>query len=296
MKEQHQSNTRNVQDYRLFALSERKSQGRSWALLTSEETAEALGLSLKQTARLFTRLLQQKRIQQIRRGLYLAPGRLPLGKTWQPSPYEILWAYMQWLKATWQITGFASFARYGFSTQVTQIITVLNDKLSGNTEVGGCNFIFIKLPKGKLGHINSLPMKGEININFSSKARTVFDSIYFYNRFGTIPNAYRWMRSVVIFEKDKKFSDELIECSLVYGNKKSIARIGFVLEKLEIDATPLLNELNKEKTSFLVPLVPFSKGISGERKGSINQKWKIIENTNLDDIFANMEEPDEDDI
>jgi predicted transcriptional regulator of viral defense system len=293
MNMQHLSK-RGIQDYGLFALSERRSNGRTWALLTSEEVSEALGITWQQTARLFSRLLLQKRVQQVRRGLYLIPGRLPIGKIWQLSSYEVLWAYMDKLKANWQITGISAFNHYGFSTQVAQRMTVLNDKLSGDIELAGCYYIFIKLPCEKLGNKISLPMAGNIEIYFSSKAKALFDAVYFSSRFGTIPEVYRWIRSVVEFEKDMSTINELIQCCMLYGNKKTIARIGFVLEKLEIKNDSLTEKFTKEKASSLVSLVPYPKGVEGERKGIIHPNWGIIENQNLLDIFSSMEVPDED--
>ncbi len=282
---QQDSPKRNIQDYQLLALGERKSQGKEWALLTSKEVMESLGLDSQQSFRLFSRLLTQKRIQQLRRGVYLVPGHLPPGKKWAPSNYEALWAYMDWLGAKWQITGLAAFTRYGFSTQVPQIITVYNNKLSGETEAGGGRFIFIKLSPDQLGNTNLFEMHGSIQIPFSSKARTIFDAIHFANRFGTIPEAYKWIKLIA---KDSKETDELIKCSLIYGNKQSISRIGFVLESLNIDASLLFNKLENQPSKTFFSLIPNS------RNGPINKRWKIIENKNLSQIFSEMEIPDDD--
>ena len=285
MKNQENSN-RNIQDYQLLALGERKSKGRPWAILTSDETSQTLGLTLKQTARLFSRLLLKQRIQQLRRGVYLTPGKLPPGKLWQPSPYEVLWAYMNWLGAKWQITGLAAFAKYGFSTQVPQIFTVCNDKLSGEIEAGGSRFTFIKVDKEKLGNTTLFPMIGGIEISFSSKVRTIFDAVYYANRFGSLPSAYTWIAEM---KTDQNAIHELVHCCLSYGNKQTLSRIGFVLEKLNIDVTLLINEQKKNTTDTLIPLVP------GPRRGKIDRRWGIMENKSIFEIFAELEIPDADD-
>ena len=243
-------------------------------------------LTLKQTARLFSRLLLKQRIQQLRRGVYLTPGKLPPGKLWQPSPYEVLWAYMNWLGAKWQITGLAAFAKYGFSTQVPQIFTVCNDKLSGEIEAGGSRFTFIKVDKEKLGNTTLFPMIGGIEISFSSKVRTIFDAVYYANRFGSLPSAYTWIAEM---KTDQNAIHELVDCCLSYGNKQTLSRIGFVLEKLNIDVTLLINEQKKNTTDTLIPLVP------GPRRGKIDRRWGIMENKSIFEIFAELEIPDADD-
>jgi predicted transcriptional regulator of viral defense system len=294
MKQQDKQ-VRNIQDYRLIALSMKKSGGKPWSVLTSDEVIQALGLTPLQTSKLFSRLASQERIQQLRRGLYIAPGtELPLGKRWTPSPYESLYAYMDWLDANWQITGLAAFNHHGFSTQISQVITVYNDKISETVESGGGRFIFIKRPYDKLGNKLLCPMYGNIEIPFSSKARTIFDAIYDAKRFGTLPSAYTWIKWVLEVEKNNEIIQELIQCCLKYGNKQTIARVGFVLEELNIDASLLAKQLELNKSSTLIPLVPFIKDIPGERKGTINQRWNIIENKTLSNIFSDMEIPDED--
>ena len=283
--EKQNNSSRNIQDYRLLALGERKANGRPWAILTSKETSQALGLTAKQTARLFSRLLLKNRVQQLRRGLYLTPSRLPLGKIWQPSPYEALWAYMNWLDAKWQITGLDAFNRYGFSTQITQVITVCNDKLSGQIEAGGSRFIFIKTDKKMLGNINLFPMIGDIEVPFSSKARTIFDAVYYSNRFGSLPMAYTWIAEI---KTDQNAIKELMSCCLTYGNRQTISRIGFVLEKLNINTAILINKKQKNTTQTLVSLLP------GSRKGKIDRRWGIIENKSIYEIFSYLEKPDAD--
>lgn len=278
---------RNLQDYRLIALGIKKSAGKSWAVLSSEEVMQALGLSFIQTTKLFTRLHAQNRIQKLRRGLYIVPGGFPpLGKIWKPSAYEALWAYMDWLGASWQITGLAAFTRYSFSTQVPQVITVCNNKLSGQMEVAGNSFIFIKVPTEKLGNVTLFPMVGDLNIPFSSKARAVFDAVYFSNRFGTLPIAYTWIASIA---NNKADFDELIHCCLLYGNKQTIARIGFFLEKINKE-TSLLEGEKQATTDTLVPFIP------GPRRGTIHRRWGVIENESITKILSSMEIPDEDDV
>jgi predicted transcriptional regulator of viral defense system len=282
----HSNKQRNNQDYQLLALAAARCEGRTWALLTSDTVKDTLGLSDLQTARLFTRLLREQRIQRLQRGLYLIPAVPPPSKRWVPSPYEALWAYMNWLKATWQITGYAAFTRHGFSTQIVQRMTVLNDTLSGEQEVGGSRFVFVKLPSQKLGFTQKYSLTGGIEIVFSSRQRSLFDAVAEAKRFAVLPEAYGWFTSL------KKNPDDVLvlkKICLAIGNRQTVARIGFVLESLGFDASELLPKIGTAGT--LVPLVPMTQN---ERRGTANKRWRIIENVSLAKIFSSQEVPDED--
>jgi predicted transcriptional regulator of viral defense system len=255
-------------------------------VLSSNEVKETLGLSSLQAGRLFNRQLKLQRIQKLQRGLYLVPAHLPPGKHWLPSPYETLSVYMNCLKATWQITGYAAFTRYGFSTQIVQRITVYNDKLSGEVEAGGSRFVFIKLPTNKLGYTKTFKLEDNITVIYSSRARTFFDAVTEAKRFAILPEAYGWL---LYLHKNPAEIVALKKLCLILGNRQTVARIGFVLEKLGIDASALLPRIGKAKT--LVSLAP---GLSNSRQGIICKKWRIIENVSLDKIFAAVEVPDED--
>ncbi len=272
---------RNTQDYKLFALAEKKAAGKTLCLLTSAEIMDTLGLSSIQTARLLTRLVSQGRIGQLQRKLYIAPGRLPPGKLWKPSAYLVLACYMEWLKAKWQITGWDAFARYGFSTQISQKVFLYNDKLSGEFLVAGSKFVFIKIPVKKIGFRKSyIISESNLKLFFSSKARALFDAVIDYNRFGTIPRSFGWITTI---SKDKNLIKELINCTYQLGNKSTIQRIGFILDKLEINKKLLLKLKQKIKKSSLVCLTP------GSRSGPINKTWNIIENIPYNTLMQNKE-------
>jgi len=281
----HNATQRNDQDYKLFALAERNAQNKTWVLMTQEEVSQQLRLEPQQVFRLFTRLKVQGRIQQLHRGLYMLPGRLPPGKLWKPSPYETLIAYMGYLNANWQITGLAAFSHYGYSTQVPQKIHVYNDVISGDKEVAGNQFYFIKVPKNRLGNVKEIRITGNYDISFSSQWRTIFDAIFESSRFGTLPEAYMWLVSV---KQNQKALNEIIHCCVRYGNNITTARIGYFLEKIGCDVGKLYQHFCSKNSKALILFVP------GKRAGETNKKWNIIENYSISKILEGMEVPDED--
>lgn len=274
---------RNFQDHNLMALAAVKAEGKPCALLTSEEIAKTLGLTEIQTARLVSRLVAKKSIQQLRRGLYLVPSRATPGKLWTPSSYEALWAYMSWLGATWQITGYAAFTRHQFSAQVVQRLAVYNDKLAGEKMAGGSRYLFYKVPPSHLGFTQEFSMPSGIAIPYSSKARTLFDAVTETKRFAVLPEAYAWFVNILL-QKEEIASLKTI--TLALGSRQTIARIGFILEYLGIDTHEFLPRI--QASSTLVSLVP------GTRRGPISKRWGIIINTDIKKIFHDLEVPDED--
>lgn len=270
------------QQYKAFAYAERKADDEPCCVLSSTELERVLGINKKQTARLFTRLVKDGRIQQLQRGVYLFPGRLPPGKKWKPSPYLALAHYMNWKKATWQISGLDALSRHGFTTQIPQSLFVYNDVYSGEKEVGGSQFIFVKVPKTKLGHIVTFSIPGsQLKLIYSSKARVVFDMFFEQARVKMLGLA---INAVRLSQNDKSFLNELIECALRYGNKASQQRIGFVLSSLGVNGIKL-KILRKDlgKNVAAIPLFPPS------RKGHVNKEWGIIETAE----FGAMAESDE---
>ena len=283
---QQQEIQRNQQDYKIFALSAAKAEGRPWAVLDSAEVKKTLGLDTLQAGRLFTRLLKQKRIQKLQRGLYIVPSQPPPGKIWVPPPYEALWAYMSWLGAKWQITGYAAFTKHGFSSQIAQRITVYNNLLSGEARVGGSRFVFVKLPQKLLGFTEKIKLKNKLEVVYSSWTRTLFDAVADAKRFSTLPEAYGWFLAL---KRKPEELQNLKKICVQMGNNQTTARIGFILESIGFEADELVSKLSATKT--LVSLVP---GAANARKGKIHKTWGIIENIPIEEILITMELPDED--
>lgn len=272
--------------HRLLAYGEHKAGNEHFALVTSEELGFRLQITKRQLVRLLARLASEGRIQRLQRTIYLLPGKLPPGKVWKPSPYEALASYMEWLGAKWQICGIAAFARHGFSTQVPQTISVYNNKFSGKKVVAGSAFEFIKVPVARLGFTSTDRTSSGKIIVYSSKARAIFDAIFDQKHFSCLTDAYTWILQI---SNDKATTKELIKCTIDHGNIQSVARIGFILEKVGVNATSVHRRMQVFKSARLTALVP------GQRRGPISKRWNIIENKRTEDLFAREEIPDEDD-
>lgn len=178
---------------------------------------------------------------------------------------------MEELDAEYQVTGLAAFNFYRLSTQVPNIMTVYNTKLSGRKKIGRASFDFIKVDKNRIGAFEDLEINdftSKINVRMASLARTVVDATYDYKRFATIPDAYDWIKERI---DDEEFLIELTAVTLKFSNIATRRRLGYFLESLKANPR-LVNKIYKslEDTSSYIPLDP-----SQASRGKINKKWGV---------------------
>lgn len=270
---------------KLKGLSELEIRFLSWAqnkgkvVVSTRDVINVLGINAKQEAKMFYSLSKKGIIAKVTRGFYLVPSMLPPGGTWSPSQYVVLYELMNKINATYQVTGMQAFNSYGLDTQVPVRIDVYNDKLSGDKKLAGLSFRFFKVDCKRLGFTQNINIKtGNITDNktvvvFSSLPRTVFDAIYDYDRFGTLPIAYQWLTSRI---QDKSFMKEFKTICLKLGNVGTFRRIGYILDKAKYKGR-LVSDLKSQlkSTSSVIPLDPNRPCRS---KGKISRKWGIADN------------------
>ncbi len=160
------------------------------------------------------------------------------------------------------------FNYYNFTNQQFQIVYTLNPKVSKTRIIAGLSFRFIKVSSQKMYGLEKISIKGK-EVIVSSKERTLVDLIYYNKPVGGIDAAADILEGIVKEEKCdiKKF----ISYSVRFPVIKTRKRIGLVLEKAGISET-LLSPLAKsvKKTSLI--------SFSNNRKGKINEKWRVIVN------------------
>jgi len=246
-------------------------QNRGKTVVRSGDAQAALKISKMQEAKLFYSLKKSGIITRVMRGLYLVPAVLPPGGKASPSQYVVLDILMRELGAkAYQVTGWVVFNSYGLDTQIPVRTDVYNDKLSGEKKLADQSFRFIKVDNRRLGYTNDFRIE-DVTARFSSLPRAVFDAIYDYERFGSLPAAYRWLKERV---KDRKFMSEFLEICLKLANVSTLRRVGLTLEEAGCSKEIVSRILKRlKKTSGFIPLDP-----SRPLRGRTNSKWGIIIN------------------
>jgi len=93
-------------------------QLRNIRTLQTGDLVAPLRITIKQERELLSRLARAGVIARVRRGVYLAPPRLPLGGQWTPSEVLAISALIGGEGGRYQICGPNAFNRYGFDEQV----------------------------------------------------------------------------------------------------------------------------------------------------------------------------------
>lgn len=235
------------------------------------ELQAAWGISSKQEKNLLSRLVKRKTIIRLKREIYLVPRKIPPGGMWQPDSLYLVSLLMEVLKANYYIGGLYAFNYYGLSEQVPAMITIYNDKRSLRKKLGTLSIQLIKTPTYQIGDFINIKLKENRNAKIASLSRTILGAVMDWNRFGTLPIAFEWIKKHI---DEKDFIRELIKATIKYGNISSKRRIGYFLDK-EIQSPnsikPLLKSIPITKNWVL--LDPY-----GDSKGVTNKIWRIIDN------------------
>jgi len=131
---------------------------------------------------------------------------------------------------SWQICGPNTFYRYGYTGQLPVRWYVYNNRFSGERTVGSVVLMLIKVGEERLGGVE-VETENTFRAVYSSRARTLVDSVYDWSRFNSLPAAYQWMRKDL--RSGRLSADELIEMTVRFGNMGTIRRIGAQLARKE---------------------------------------------------------------
>lgn len=250
-------------------------QLRKKEFIFSGEIASALDIKAEQEWKLFNRMSTSGLIIRLKRGAYLVPSRMPAGGRWTVSGYYLVSRLMEVIKGQYQISGPNAFNFHGFDNQIPNRIFVYNDRIFGEKEIGGTDFIFIKTDVKRLGSTKSLKTLDGIDAVMVTKTRALVDAVYDWSRYNTIPRAYGWITETL--KNDPAITDNLIDDTLKYSNKGTIKRIGYLLAQLGIADDRLLEM--KKILGTAKSLIPWIPGQAA--KGSVNREWGLIVNGSI---------------
>ena len=236
------------------------------------EIAPILGISASQERDLFRRLSDSGWILRLKRGVYLLPPRIPAGGKYSPGAALVLQKLMKEERGRYQICGPSAFNFYGFDDQIPSVTYLYNNRISRKKTIGSLAFQFIKVADERLGAINAVRSREDVDIIYPSKARTLMDAVYNWSRFNSLPRGYDWIKGET--KNEPVIASELIDVTAKYGNMATIRRIGYLLDTLT--RKPRMMNRLQDRLSTSSSLIPWIPGRSA--KGTINRKWGIIVN------------------
>jgi len=236
------------------------------------ETTRELGITPTQERQLLSRLTRRHLIARVRRGLYLVPPRVPPGGKWSPGEYLALSQLMEDRRGRYQICGPNAFCRYGWDEQVPNWVYAYNNRISGERRIGAVAISLIKVSDQRLGETETFRTPDGVQTVYSSRIRSLVDAIHDWSRFGSLPQAYEWIRAELA--NDEKAAARLVATALKYGNTGTVRRLGKLLD-LEGVKPALLKKLKQRlaPSSAWIPWVPTNR-----KRGPVDRQWGVIFN------------------
>jgi predicted transcriptional regulator of viral defense system len=255
------------------------SQSQEKAVIAAGDLVRNLLWTPEQERKVLSQLVRKGLIARVRRGLYLAPRRLPLGGRWNPGEALALTTLIADRQGTYQISGPNTFQRYGWTEQMPNRVCVYNNRISGDREIGPVSLTLIKVSDDRLGGTEVVRTSDGLDIVYATKARSLVDAVHDWSRFDTLPRAYNWIEREVTSEDG--FAAELVQAAIRYGNQGARRRIGVTLarERLAVPE-PLLRRLERtlRPTSSFIPMVPTAAKRGKPDKGKTNKRWGVVFN------------------
>lgn len=252
-------------------------QARERRAVAAGDLVRDLQWTPEQERKVLSRLARKGLIARVRRGLYLAPSRLPLGGRWNPGEALALATLMEDRNGAYQISGPNTFQRYGWTEQVPNRIYAYNNRISGDRQIGPVYFTLIKVADDRLGETEVVRTPDGLDVVYASRARSLVDAVYDWSRFDTLPRAYDWIRGEVT--REDGFASKLVQVTIRYGNQGTLRRIGATLERLGVQE-PLLRRMERalRPSSSFIPLVPTAKKRGKPGKEKMSKRWGVVFN------------------
>lgn len=235
-------------------------------IITAEDLDRLFNLSPNDRKQVVFRLKKKKILSPIKRGVYLF-SPLEAGPE-GTGVDELLIPPLFFPKKNYYVGYSTMFNYYGFTEQLFQTVYVLNNSIHMKRIICGISYKFIRIPENRMYGSETIKVK-DIDVNISSKERTLIDLLYFNKPVGGITSAVEIFKEIV---KNKQCDiKKLIEYAARFPNITTRKHIGLILEKLGI-TDDLLKPLIKSMDNTAI------SSLNGTRKGRLNKKWRIIVN------------------
>jgi predicted transcriptional regulator of viral defense system len=252
-------------------------QSRERPAVAAGELVRALSWTPEQERKVLSQLARKGLIARVRRGLYLAPSRLPVGGRWSPGEVLALTTLIDDRNGAYQISGPNTFQRYGWTEQIPNRVYAYNNRISGDRQIGPVALTLIKVSDNRLGGTEVVRTPDGLDVVYASKARSLVDAVYDWSRFDTLPRAYDWIEREVT--GDDGFAAEFVQTIIRFGNQGTVRRTGAILERLTVPE-PLLRRLERalRPSSSFIPMVPDVPKRGQPKKGKTSKRWGVVFN------------------
>lgn len=240
--------------------------------ITVREATKILGLGPRATAKLLAHWESQGWMVRVRRGLYLP---VPLGVSapakWTGDP----WAIITRAFAPCYIGGWSACEHWGFTEQIFRTVLVLTKRpvRPRKGEIRGTPFLAKVVPSDRFFGTRRI-WREEVPIDISDPTRTLIDILGDPSLGGGMRHVARVASAY--FESEHRNDGQLVEYGLRLGNRTAFKRLGFLLERLEIHATDIVDTCRKHMSAGYSKLDP-----KGPNRGKLLRRWRLRVNVEV---------------
>lgn len=239
--------------------------------ISVSDSAEILGVSPVDAAKMLARWAKKGWLSRIRRGIYIP---IPLEARTADMPLEDPWMIAQRLFDPCYIGGWSAAEYWGLTEQIFRTVVVMTTQKprDRSPNIKGTNFLLRTVPEKVMFGLKSI-WRVQVKVSMSDATRTMLDMF-------NDPCLGGGIRSTAdIFENYLKSEyrdmEILIDYSKRLGNGAVYKRLGFLLERFASDEQEAINECRSQLTkgnAKLDPKLPADKLIT-RWKLWVPQRW-----------------------
>ena len=239
---------------------------------TADDAAEALEISRGEAARIAGYLASKGWLSRIRRGLFtVVPLEADVPEEWRADP----WLVAARVFSPCYIGGWSACEHWGLTEQLFRSVLVVSaePQRSAQVTVQGTEFrVATRQPDALFG--TRKVWRGRERVDVSDPTKTIVDVL-------DDPSIGGGIRTVAdlldeYFSGDHRDDDRLVSYADRLGNRTVFKRLGYLLERLDVDAPGLIETCLSRRSAGLAKLDPSIR--SG---GRITKRWGLLINAQI---------------
>jgi predicted transcriptional regulator of viral defense system len=240
-------------------------------VFTVTEAEKTLGISGSRLRKLLFDLAEGKWVERIERGKYLI---IPL-QAGSHANYGVHPFIIARKLASPYYVGFASALNYhGITEQVSRTVYISTTKQKKSLYFHADKYYFVKLVKQRFFGYEEEWM-GNVKFNISDVEKTFIDCLYLPEYAGGLTETVKAFKMHMDFDKVYDYALRMESPSL-------LKKLGYLLDALKPEEEVADKLLAKVSGGYC------RLDTIGKRGGTINKKWRVIENIELKDLKAEL--------
>ena len=240
---------------------------------TAADAARRLDLEPARARRLTRYLADRGWLDRVRRGLYLP---VPLDSHRPGRAHMDPWVVGASAFGPAYIAGWSAAEHWDLTEQIFRSVLMATARRPRDRHptVGGTRFVLHTVPSNKHGGL--VPVwRGGSRVHVTDPARTIVDVLADPSWGGGIRSVSEMLDEYL--HRDDRDDDKLVEYGDIVGNGAMFKRLGYLLERADLPAGPLVDSCRARRTSGINDLDP-----AVNAGGPILSTWGIRRNVDLD--------------